>query len=94
MPGVRATATRRASGGCGAGLGFAAREAGAQGKKGARVGGYAGLSRSGAARGLAGDASERGHGGRERGKGRRGGYGLCRGVGERRRGARGGRGRG
>jgi hypothetical protein len=39
MPGVRATATRRASGGCGAGLGFAARAAGARegGGEGARA---------------------------------------------------------
>jgi hypothetical protein len=57
-------------------------------RRGVRVcgaGGYGGLSQIGAARGLAGDASKRGRGGREMGKGRRGGYGLGHGAGERRR---------
>jgi hypothetical protein len=54
MPGVRAAATRHASGGYGAGLGFAVREAGARGKR--------------RARGLAGDTSERGPERRQKGK--------------------------
>jgi hypothetical protein len=65
------------------GLGFAARAAGARGKKGARAWAVTGLSRSGAARKLAGDASERGHGGEEKRK--RGGVAVgapCRGAGD------------
>jgi hypothetical protein len=66
MPGVRATATRHASGGCGAGLGFGGVGGRGAGEKGARAGGrLRRLSWSGAARGLADDARVRGHGGRK-----------------------------
>jgi hypothetical protein len=77
MPGVRATATWRASGGWSVGLGFAAQAAGARGKKGAR--GWAvtlGCRGAGRRAWLAGDMRERGHGGRERGKEGCGSYGL------------------
>jgi hypothetical protein len=73
MPGVRAVATRRASGGCGAGLGFAAQAAGARGKKGTCARAVTpGCRGAGRRAGLADDARERGRGGRERGKEGRG----------------------
>jgi hypothetical protein len=68
MPGVRATATRHSSGGCGAGLGFGDVGGRGAGKRG-RAGGCAALSRSGDRRErLADDARERGRGGGEKRK--------------------------
>jgi hypothetical protein len=76
MPGVRATATRHAIGGCGARV----RVCGAGGRGGRAV---TGMSRSRVVRELAGDASERCRGGEEKRK--RGGAAVgapCRGAGD------------